>query len=137
MLLDHMLKKYSLKHGKVIEHIDPDGHQELLHYSWPGNIRELENVIERAVVVTKGNTLQIGPWIRTQPTASTPNNLSNTQPDTNIIESLETMERAHILRALEATKWRISGEKGAAELLGLNRSTLRSRMEKLGIIRDE
>ena len=137
LLLDYMLKKYSVKHGKVIEHIPPDTHHELLHYSWPGNIRELENVIERAVVITKGNTLQVGPWIRTQPTTSNPHHLSNTQLDTAIIEPLETMERAHILRALEATKWRISGEKGAAELLGLNRSTLRSRMEKLGISREE
>ena len=139
LLVNHILTKFSEKHGRVVKDIHPDSLQKLNSYGWPGNIRELENVIERAVIVTKNQTLTIGDWLGKQPVSATECQHPSPTPklDPNHFPSLEETERLHILRALEATKWRISGEYGAAQLLGINRSTLRSRMEKLGIIRDE
>ncbi len=145
-LLEHFLNKFSIKYGKVVEEIHHDSMHELRNYEWPGNIRELENVIERAVIVTKTSTIQIGEWPGKQSastivapidSASAPHPPIHSSPKTAEFLSLEEMERQHILQALEATKWRVSGEKGAAQLLGLNRSTLRGRMEKLGIIQDD
>src|SRR6185503_677324 len=93
-------------------------------YSWPGNIRELQNVIERAVVLAKGPVVQIDDsMLRANEAAGA----------VSSIDTLESHERNHILRALGETGWVIHGKKGAAEVLGINPSTLRSRMEKLGI----
>jgi formate hydrogenlyase transcriptional activator len=89
-------------------------------YSWPGNIRELENVIERAVINAQSKTLQV--------------DLPKTS--TFVIDehkSLEEVEREYILRILDKTNWRIAGPDGAAAILGINPSTLRSRIQKLGI----
>ena len=97
--------------------------ESLIQYDWPGNIRELQNVIERAVVLARGPLLQIDDSLLGSESSSA----------AAVIDTLENNERAHILRALNETKWIIHGKKGAAELLGINPSTLRSRMEKLGI----
>jgi formate hydrogenlyase transcriptional activator len=89
------------------------------------NVRELQNVIERAVVLAKGSVVTI-------------DNLtlrSEEAPEQSSIDTLENVERNHILRALNQTRWVIHGKKGAAEILGINPSTLRSRMDKLGIRR--
>jgi transcriptional regulator with GAF, ATPase, and Fis domain len=93
----------------------------LMHYDWPGNVRELQNVIERALIVSPGPALQI---------AEPPGAPTRSTPD-----RLDEVEREHILRVLERCGWRINGEGNAAAVLGLEPSTLRSRMQKLGIRR--
>ena len=98
---------------------------DLLNYSWPGNVRELENVIERAIIISQGKKLDLG--------NSLPKNNRSTKEAR--IGTLEEIERRHILKALESTNWRVSGEKGAAKLLGLKRTTLEARMKKLDIRR--
>jgi len=98
----------------------------LLNYAWPGNVRELENVIERSVITSAGPQLELSAGFFK--TASLP---SREQPVT-----LQEVERQHILQVLERTAWRVSGKKGAAELLGFNPTTLEARMKKLGIKRN-
>jgi transcriptional regulator of acetoin/glycerol metabolism len=91
-------------------------------YSWPGNVRELRNVIERAMITTRGESLNVTlPWTYTQETFAGQN--------------LQELERRHILSILEKTHWRVTGKGSAAEALGLKRSTLQSKMKKLGIKR--
>jgi len=96
----------------------------LCGYAWPGNIRELQHVIERAVILTQGAELAFVNGFHPL-TAS---------PEPSPLATLEEVERAHILKALGATTWHISGKAGAAELLGLPPATLRSRLQKLGIV---
>ena len=136
LLLKHIVNKFSVKHGKTIETITPESQHQFMNYSWPGNIRELENVIERAVIVSKGHILEVGNWLAKQSAVFETHASSSSEINTHSILSLEESERLQILHALGMTKWRVSGKKGAAHLLGINRSTLRSRMEKLGITRD-
>ena len=95
---------------------------ELQHYPWPGNIRELRNVIERALITCSDRTLEVHP-------------LSQPDSKTHMDLNLEEMERRHITGVLEQTGWRLSGRGGAAEILGLKRTTLYSRMKRLGIHR--
>ena len=98
--------------------------QSLQVHAWPGNVRELANVIERAVIHTPGSVLQIVDRFE----QAAPDTLPPTQ-------TLEEVERDYIIRTLENTGWRIEGPFGAAKILGLNPSTLRTRMAKLGIQR--
>ena len=93
-------------------------------HSWPGNVRELANVIERAVINTKGSVLQVVDHFEQQ-----------APHETEPTQTLEEVERVYITRTLENTGWRIEGPYGAAKILGLNPSTLRTRMLKLGIQR--
>ena len=97
----------------------------LQRYQWPGNIRELEHVIERAVILSEGPELEAIDWLSP----------SNQKRDMTQTLTLEEMERQHIRDVLEQTSWRVSGEKGAAKILGLNPTTLEARMKKLGIFR--
>ena len=97
----------------------------LLHYGWPGNVRELQNIVERAVVLASGTIVQIDEAMMR----------SGEMARESAVDTLENAERNHILRALNETHWVVHGKKGAAEILGINPSTLRSRMEKLGIKR--
>ncbi|MDO9270004.1 MAG: helix-turn-helix domain-containing protein [Methylobacter sp.] len=92
---------------------------------WPGNVRELQNVIERAVILSQGTLLDIAP----QPTRAHP------EAAMGKLRTLEAVEREHITRTLEATRWQISGAKGVAAILGMSPNTLRSRMLKLGVSR--
>ena len=116
----------------------------LSNYSWPGNIRELQNVIERAVILSPGKTLVLADELRAAPTTtarvaatkSGPLEIAPAPaPDNN--GSLDDVERRHIESVLSQTNWMIEGERGAAKILDLNPSTLRSRMQKLGIKRPE
>ncbi len=124
LLVRHFVQKYSRQMGKLIDEI-PDRVMEILRsHHWPGNIRELQNFIERSVIMTRGNVLS--PRISElkllmQETASAP-------PQT-----LSEAERAHILGILKETNWVVGGHDGAAARLGLPRTTLISRMQKLGI----
>jgi transcriptional regulator with GAF, ATPase, and Fis domain len=95
----------------------------LMKYAWPGNIRELENVIERATILANGPMLQIDDMLLHGSSA----------PVIPVADSLEEVERAHILRVLQDMSWVIEGKQGAATRLGLHPTTLRSRMQKLGI----
>jgi len=95
-------------------------------YDWPGNIRELRNVIERALIITQGKTLELRDWTPGEPAAAQAR-----------VRSLEDVERDYILTVLEQKGWRVSGPKGAATLLGVKPTTLEARMRKLGIQRPQ
>jgi len=125
LLVKYFAGKHGAKQGKKIETIPQTIMEALQGYSWPGNVRELENVIERAVILTPGLVLELGEWLPNAGAAS-----GATAPTT-----LEELERVHILETLARTGWRVSGEKGAAKLLGLKPTTLEARMQKLGITR--
>jgi DNA-binding NtrC family response regulator/ligand-binding sensor domain-containing protein len=125
LLVNHFIKKFSRKLGKDIETIPQNVIDTLQAYHWPGNVRELENIIERAVIITPGEKLVLGDWL---PQASVTSSASH-------FSTLEDMERDHIIEALEMTGWQVSGEQGAAKILGMNSQTLVSRMKKLQIKR--
>ncbi len=122
-LVRYYVDKISRRLGKSIESIPTTVMNTLQNYHWPGNVRELENVIERAVINSSG------PKLRLADELTTPHN-GLTTPKT-----LEKVEHDHIVRVLEQTHWKVSGKNGASEILGLNVSTLRARMRKLGIRR--
>lgn len=129
LLVKHFVNKYEGRMGRDIKNIPKKVVDALMQYDWPGNIRELENRIERALITTRGNTLQYGEWIPTfDPGAQ------NASGD-SVILKMEDVEKEHIVRILNKTNWKVSGEKGAAKILGLNPNTLYSRMKKLGIER--
>jgi PAS domain S-box-containing protein len=113
--------------GKPIDGISPETTARLRAYPWPGNIRELQNVVERAVILAAGRILVIGGESLPLPT----NSGSNSAPAA--ADNLETVERNHLVNVLERTGGRIEGAGGAAEIVGLHPNTLRSRMKKLGI----
>ncbi len=124
LLVDHFVKKFSRKLGREIKAIPRVVMKTFQNYAWPGNIRELEHMIERAVITTQGPVLSLTDMIETL----TPDR--KTDP-----LSVSNVEREHIQKTLEKTDWRIEGNHGAASLLNMNPSTLRSRMQKLGIAR--
>jgi len=125
ILVRHFAKQYAARMNKQIDSIASETMKALCEYRWPGNIRELQNVIERAVVMTKGSELRV-PLSELKRRAV---------PDGDAASSgtLEEAERAHILATLKQTGWVIAGANGAAARLGLHRSTLQFRMKKLGI----
>ena len=123
VLVKHFVHKYAAKFNKKIEVIPERIMLALLAYAWPGNIRELQHVIERAVILTQASQLELGDWFHT-----------STSPPSRVA-TLEEVERTHILDVLDITGWRVSGKQGAAQLLGLKPTTLESRMKKLGIRR--
>ena len=108
--------------GKEVESISKKTIQALQSYSWPGNVRELRNLIEHAMILSRGKVLDI-PMPK------------QAFSETYAVGSLEDMERMHVMAVLEKTGWRISGQGGAAEVLGLKRTTLQAKMKKLGIKR--
>ena len=114
------MQRFNKKLGKQIDAIPPNTLQALQQHTWPGNIRELENVIERAVIITQDNTLRV--------------ELPETPADVAApARTLAEVEREYILQVLKAKQWRIEGPKGAALVLDLHPNTLRTRMQKLGI----
>ena len=118
------VREFQKKQGKQIDKIPHKTMQAMLAYTWPGNVRELRNVIERAVILTAGSTLA----------AQISKNISSAGEDAT--GTLEDIMRREILAVLKKTNWRVTGRNGAAEILGLNKSTLYSKMKKLGIRRD-
>jgi formate hydrogenlyase transcriptional activator len=127
LLVQHFVQQAARKMNKAINTIPCDTMDALRQYPWPGNIRELENVIERAVILSPGPVLRLP--IRDLHTRIVPghNNERN--------QTLEEVERKHILMTLKEARWVLSGPRGAATHLGLNRATLYFRMKKLGIVR--
>jgi formate hydrogenlyase transcriptional activator len=122
--------------GRRIESIPVDIMEALLAYQWPGNIRELQNVIERAVILSRGTTLHVPLTdLQSQPTAAALTECAG-MPERSAA-TLADAEREHILTALRETNWVMGGPKGAANRLGMKRSTLQHKMKKLGISRSE
>src|SRR5262249_25802707 len=145
LLATFFMQRFARKFNKPVNRVSEETVQRLTRYSWPGNIRELQNIIERAVVLSQGNTLSLSvAFDSSRPPQSEIRNLNpeitqvlppatpvTTAPDGP--GALEDVERRHIESVLKQTNWMIEGERGAAKILSLNPSTLRSRMQKLGI----
>jgi transcriptional regulator with GAF, ATPase, and Fis domain len=123
-LVEHFVQIYAERHGKAVDQVPYELMQALMSYDWPGNIRELQNLIERSVILSSGGVLR--PFTR---------ELNRSTPQPPPQGSLMDAERAHILAALEGTQWLVGGRNGAAARLGLPRTTLMAKMQKLGISR--
>lgn len=126
VLVQYFLTKFAKKMRKQIETVPPERMQALVRYSWPGNIRELEHLIERAVILTRGSALNVPPF----------ETVTEEAPPSSSAK-LENIERDHIIRVLRESHGKIGGPGGAAERLGMNRTTLNSRMQKLKISRKD
>jgi len=124
-LVRYFVQKHARRLNRGVETIPAETLDALVRYPWPGNIRELENLIERAVIVSPGPVLRVPLGELKPPTELPGENLT-----------LHAAEREHILRALEATNWVLSGPRGAAVRLGMKRTTLQSKMQKLGVVRN-
>jgi DNA-binding NtrC family response regulator len=122
-LVEHLAEKAARKLGRHLEAVSPAFVERARSHDWPGNVRELENVIERALIMSGGTLLD----------GSDVFSAAEKRPAPSTGQTLESMERAYIVRVLEGAGWQIEGERGAARSLGLNPSTLRGRMRKLGI----
>ena len=125
LLVEHFVDKFNKEYSKKIQYVTDKAMERLKAYAWPGNIRELENLIERASILSNGDTLVIPGF---------GNGEKKTKVSIKDSElSLDAVQRKHILQVLEKCRWKISGKDGASELLGLKPSTLRDKMSKLGI----
>lgn len=129
LLVRYFAQRLSRRMNKRIETIPTETMDAMMRYHWPGNIRELENFVERAVILSKGTVLE-APVRELERRGTMPAEDSQTKPAT-----LEAAEREHILSTLRSTNWTIAGPNGAAARLGMKRTTLQSRMKKLGISR--
>jgi formate hydrogenlyase transcriptional activator len=129
LLVHYFPHKFARRMNKRIETIATTTMAALSHYHWPGNIRELENFIERAVILSRGSMLDI-------PVSELPQRSKTTVVDTpRSMTTLEDVEREHIRQALQEANWHVGGPSGAAARLGMKRTTLQSKMAKLGIER--
>jgi len=129
LLVNHYVQELSAKHRKQFETMPAHFMRDLTRYHWPGNVRELINVLERAVITSSGTVLRLPEPLKKDKA------LAELGDGNGDIVPLEELERHHIARILDLTRWRISGPEGAARLLGINASTLRSRIKKLKIER--
>ncbi|MBC8153592.1 MAG: sigma-54-dependent Fis family transcriptional regulator [Bacteroidetes bacterium] len=125
LLVSHFCAKHGADMGKTIDSVPTSVHQALAEYHWPGNIRELENLVQRALIMSPGRTLVLGDWLRRKPSVTQKQGLM----------TMEEAERSHITAVLEMTHWKVSGDNGAARVLDMIPTTLDSRMRKLGIRR--
>jgi DNA-binding NtrC family response regulator len=128
LLVDHFIKKFSIEFNKNIQNISRADLNRIIDYNWPGNIRELINLIERSVITSNGETLKID-W--------DPNSHHILADIPRSQFSIKELEREHIIKVLKECNGRINGPGGAADKLGLNPNTLRSRMKKLEINRPD
>jgi formate hydrogenlyase transcriptional activator len=133
LLVRYFAQKLSRRMNKRIETIPNDAMDAMMRYWWPGNIRELENFVERAVILSKGTTLEAPVWELARESA--PPALATRSEPATLPTTMEDAEREHILAALRDTNWTIAGPAGAAARLGMKRTTLQSRMKKLRIVR--
>jgi transcriptional regulator with GAF, ATPase, and Fis domain len=120
LIAQHFVNLFSRKIGKNIITIPAHVMAAMQDYNWPGNVRELANIIERAVISTSGSKLQLAEELK-----------QHNEMETEELKSFHDMERDYIIKVLEKTDWKISGENSAAEILRLDRSTLRNKMKKL------
>ena len=125
-LVNVFVNEFSNRYDKKIKKVAQIALNKLMKYSWPGNIRELQNVLERAVLLCTSDTLKITEKLDSK----------NSDDFSNIVNmQLHDVEKAHIIKVLKQLNWKIEGENGAAIVLGLNPSTLRSKMQKMDIKR--
>jgi formate hydrogenlyase transcriptional activator len=129
LLVNHFAQRFARRMNRTIETIPAETMAALTRYPWPGNIRELQNLIERAVILSRGPVLQI-------PLQDLDNRIA-LRRDNGTDQTLEAAERTHILAILNETRWVFAGPRGAAARLGINRSTLQFRLKKLGIVRPD
>jgi formate hydrogenlyase transcriptional activator len=129
LLVSHFVHHFARRMGKTIETVPDESMDALIRYPWPGNIRELQNLIERAVILSSGSVLRVPLQYLRSPAANGPHKGRS--------RTLADAEREHILETLKESEWVLSGPNGAATRLGINRSTLQFRMRKLGIVRPE
>jgi len=129
LLVQYFITKFSKKLGKSIDRISNRAMDDLKAYYWPGNIRELENIIERAVVISTGPVLSLVDQL------SAPAKTRQPEPLTD--QTLAEFERRHITQVLEKVHWRIAGNAGAAKILGMHPNTLRNRLLKLNILKNK
>jgi formate hydrogenlyase transcriptional activator len=127
LLVRYLAQRYGTRSGKRIPAVSQETLHVLQEYPWPGNVRELENVVERAMILSKGEGLDLAG-------ALTTSRGGGREPG---IRTLDDIQREYILTVLERTGWRVSGDQGAADLLGLKPTTLEARMKKLGITRTD
>ena len=141
LLVHYFIARYAAKIGRQVSRVSPQVMSRLSAYDWPGNIRELENVIERAVILSSGPELVAIPDLAPpQANATSPvvgERMATLTPEATDTMALDDMERRHIVTVLQKSGWRIEGPNGAARLLDVNPSTLRSRIKKLGIQRSD
>jgi len=148
LLVHYFVGRYASRIGRKVSRVPADVMERLLRYSWPGNVRELENVIERGVILSSGAELEIAAEALQAPARTSSSHAAASQqshssddrhghaPTPGPVLTLEEMERQHITDVLRRTGWKVDGPDGAAKILKLNPSTLRSRIKKLGIRRD-
>ena len=129
LLVNHFAQRFARRMNRTIETIPAETMAVLTRYPWPGNIRELQNLIERAVILSHGPVLQVP--------LQDLDNRTSPRRDNGKDQTLEAAERAHILAILKETRWVLGGARGAAVRLGMNRSTLQFRLKKLGIVRSD
>lgn len=138
LLANTFVQHFAQRMGRTVAPLPPDALRRLTTYPWPGNVRELQNVIERAVITAKNGQLNLDRALPdVEEKLSSPQETLKQKPPTCIrtLQELQDLERQNILLALEQSGWKVSGEQGAAMLLGMNPSTLASRMKALGISR--
>jgi formate hydrogenlyase transcriptional activator len=135
LLVRHFTQQFSRRMNKVMETIPSATMDALRRYHWPGNIRELQNVIERAVIISAGPALSVDVADLKFPRVSHPEERANSTTNGALHHLLEETERQQVLQALKQCNWVVAGPNGAAALLGINRSTLQVRIRKLGISR--
>ena len=124
ILVRYFVRKFATRMNRVIETIPTETMEALTNWHWPGNVRELENFIERSVILTEGTALR--------------SPLADLKAASHVVESsLESTERQHIIRVLRESGGMLSGPKGAARRLGVKRTTLQSKMKRLGITRKD
>jgi PAS domain S-box-containing protein len=141
LLTAFFVERYARQFGKQVSGVVQETMDMLTRYDWPGNIRELQNVIERAVVLSRGPYLKLGADLLPVTGLAAPSEVARARPSdppTSVSmgdATLEQVEKRHILEVLSQTQWVIEGDRGAAKILDLHPNTLRSRMKKLGIER--
>jgi len=147
-LAQAFVQRFARRMGKRIARLEASHLKRLRSYDWPGNVRELQNVIERAVILTSGPELQLEramsgfpssvypPTGAAEKPVATPASDGGSDGRVFTADEMEALERANILRALKTCRWRISGDRGAARMLGLPPTTLSSRMKALKIRRE-
>ncbi|WP_321475456.1 sigma 54-interacting transcriptional regulator [uncultured Paludibaculum sp.] len=132
LLVRHFVQKFARRMGRTIERIPSEIMEALMRYDWPGNVRELENLMERAVILSPSEVLRV-PLGELRNAEQVEGRTSETPVQASL--TMEAAERNHIVQVLRESKWQLSGDGGAAARLGMKRTTLQSRMKKLGIAR--